>query len=128
MGHGPGDTFIEKRHGRWTVWDVEVCRLGPDMRRYLETTLGWPGAQVIGRYRVRQRDLVTGKEGMRERFWLAGAAWEIWERLGRPASSPWVTFWWQVLRGHGQVKNRSFHVLDVTWHADAQRAREVGKA
>ena len=69
--------FQEKGHGRWTVWDVEVCRLGPDMRRYLETTLGWPGVQVIGRYRVRQRDRVTGKERMGERFWLAGAAWEI---------------------------------------------------
>ncbi len=106
---------------------MEVCRLGPAMRQYLETALGWPGVQVIGRYRVRQRDLTTGKERTGERLWLAGAAWAIWERLGRPASSPWVTFWWQVLRGHWRVENVSFYVLDVTWHEDAQRAREVGK-
>jgi len=101
------------------------------MRQYLETSLGWPGAQVIGRYRVRQRDLVTGKEQKGERFWLAGAAWEIWERWERQepsAPTAWVTFWWEVLRGHWAIENGSFHVLDTSWQEDAQRAREVGRA
>jgi len=123
--------FQEKKHGRYTEWEVEGCRLGPEMRRYLETTLGWPGAQVIGRYRVRQRNLVTGEEQVGERFWLAGAAWELWERWEhqeQPAPTSWVTFWWEVLRGHWAIENRSFHVLDTSWQEDAQRAREVGRA
>jgi len=119
-------TFTEKGHGRLTTWKVEVCRLGPEMRAYLES-LGWPGVQVIGRYRVKQRDIATGEEKQGERFWLAGAPWDIWVRLGQPSEQAWTHFWWQALRGHWGIENRLFYVLDVTWREDAQWGRWIAK-
>ena len=49
------------------------------------------------------------------------------ERLGKPEPHLWVAFWWKVLRGHWEVENRSFYVLDTAWREDAQGARAIGQ-
>ena len=96
------------------------------MRAYREA-LGWPGAQVIGRYRVEQQEMATGERRQGTRFWLAGAPWDLWVRLGSPSDAEWTRFWWQVLRGHWSIENRSFYVLDVAWREDAQWGRWIAK-
>ncbi len=119
-------TFTEKGHGRQTRWEVEVIRLSAAMRAYL-AELGWPAPQVIGRYRVWQRHLGTGNEQQGERYWLAGAPWDLWEALERPAPKAWAAFWWQALRGHWRIENQSFHVLDESWREDRHTGRRIAR-
>ena len=119
-------TFTEKGHGRWVRWEVEVIRLNDEMQAYL-ADLGWPHSQVIGRYRVEQRHLGTGKQQQGERYWLAGAPWDFWERLGRPEPEAWAAFWWQALQGHWHIENRSFYVLDVSWQEDRHTGRGIAR-
>ena len=96
------------------------------MRAYL-ADLGWPYPQVMGRYRVEQRHLGTGRQHQGERYWLAGAPWDFWERLGRPEPEAWAAFWWQALRGHGHIENRSFYVLDGSWQEDRHTGRGIAR-
>ncbi len=53
------------------------------------------------------------------RLWLAGGAWDL-------STLPPET-WLEILRGHWQIENSLFYVLDRTWHEDAHGARFIAK-
>jgi len=107
----------DTRSDRLTRWSLWVHPLTQEERTYF-AELGWPEPQVVGIYR-RQVDDGQGVRQTETRLWLAGGAWDL------TSLSP--ATWLAILRGHWQIENSLFYVLDRTWREDAHGARFIAK-
>lgn len=117
IGAAPAD-YVEynKQHGRveersyWWVTD-------PEFTRYLAEDYGWPDIQMCGRVVRKRRPLqATAWVEVEETIVIYGS------RQTKPPSPEQCSRW---LRGHWEIENRVFWVLDMTYSEDRNHARKV---
>jgi hypothetical protein len=133
----------DRRHGRievreywWVEADEEMKRYlelvfpdyshGPalkveadeEMKRYLEQEFGWPEVRWYGRVRRRRALLHSGE-------WSTKEVIVIYGEKGGPNPTPQQLSRW--VRGHWEIENGVFWVLDVTYQEDRNHARKVGR-
>ncbi len=82
---------------------------------YLERELGWPQVRWYGWVKRQRKRLRSGEWSEEEVVWIYGGKKEVTPRQ----LSQWA-------RGHWEIENCVFWVLDVTYQEDRSHARKIG--
>jgi len=107
-----------RRHGRMEVREYWWVEADEEMKTYLEQEFGWPEVRWYGRVR-RWRALLHSGE------WSTKEVIVIYGKKGGPNPTPQQLSRW--VRGHWEIENGVFWVLDVTYQEDRNHARKVGR-
>jgi len=86
--------------------------------RYLEQEFGWPEVRWYGRWRRRRALLYSGEWSTKEVVVIYG---------GKGGLNPTPQQLSRWVRGHWEIENGVFWVLDVTYQEDRNHARKVGR-
>lgn len=113
----PAQVEWNKRHGRIEqreYWWTE----SQELEAYLAREYGWEGVRLCGRVR-------------RYRKPLGAETWtQVEENIviygSRESKLPTAEQCSRWLRGHWEIENRVFWVLDVTYNEDRNHARKIG--
>lgn len=108
----------DRRHGRIEVREYWWVEADEEMKRYLEQEFGWPEVRWYGRVRRRRALLHSGE-------WSTKEVIVIYGEKGGPNPTPQQLSRW--VRGHWEIENGVFWVLDVTYQEDRNHARKVGR-
>jgi len=113
----PDVVTYDKKHGRLEIREYWWLPVDEELRHYPATEYRRPAVRRCGRVRRSYRLLHEKEWHEEEHLWLYQARVELEvtpERLSR-----WV-------RGHWEIENRVFWVLDVTYGEDRGHARRIG--
>lgn len=117
-GSPPDWRECERQHGRLEVREYWWVEADSEMEAYLEREYGWPAVRWYGRVRRRRRPLYRSEWSTQEVVVVYGT------RRG-PMPTPQQLSRWT--RGHWEVENCVFWVLDVTYREDQNHARKIGR-
>jgi hypothetical protein len=106
-----------RRHGRMEVREYWWVEADEAMKTYLEQEFGWPEVRWYGRVK-RRRTRLHSEE------WSTEEVIVIYGKKGGPNPTPQRLSQW--VRGHWEIENGMFWVLDVTYQEDRNHARKVG--
>lgn len=117
LGDAPPDYHdTHKRHGRVEEREYWWTASG-ELEAYLAREYGWEGVQLCGRVRRKRRPLEALEwTDIEEHVVVYGS---------RRAHLPDAERCSQWLRGHWEIENRVFWVLDVTYGEDRNHARKI---
>jgi predicted transposase YbfD/YdcC len=104
-----------RRHGRVEHREYWWVEADEEMRMYLERELGWPQVRWYGWVKRQRKRLRSGEWSEEEVVWIYGGEKEVTPRQ----LSQWA-------RGHWEIENCVFWVLDVTYQEDRSHARKIG--
>lgn len=108
----------DRRHGRLEVREYWWVKADPEMQAYLEQEYGWPAVCWYGRVRRRRTPLHRSEWSTEEVVVVYGT------RRGPEPTPRQLSRW---TRGHWEIENCVFWVLDVTYQEDQNPARKIAR-
>jgi hypothetical protein len=108
----------DRGHGRLEIRKYWWVKAEEDMREYLEREFGWPDVRWYGKVRRERTLLFQGKCSSEEVIVIYGGG------RGLNPTPRELSRW---VRGHWEIENSGFWVLDVTYNEDRNNARKVGR-
>ena len=117
-GASPADVREwNRRHGRVEIREYWWVEADQAMQAYLEREFGWPEVRWYGRVKRQRSRLHSGEWSGEEVVLIYGGSRQ---QVTPRQLSQWV-------RGHWEIENGVFWVLDVTYQEDRSHARKVGQ-